>query len=59
MVQRNREDGLAKETYGIYTDGFKWIFMHVNRKYKVRPYSLVVMICLIYSVVLLSGVELE
>ncbi|OJJ53080.1 hypothetical protein ASPSYDRAFT_541022 [Aspergillus sydowii CBS 593.65] len=34
MIQRNREDGLVKETYGIYTDGFKWIFMHLNRKYK-------------------------
>ena len=38
MIQRNREDGLTKETYGIYTDGFKWIFMHLDKKYKVRPY---------------------
>ncbi|KAI9372524.1 hypothetical protein BJX61DRAFT_542613 [Aspergillus egyptiacus] len=35
MIQSNRgPDNMNKETYGIFTDGFKWVFLHLNSRNK-------------------------
>ncbi|KAL2861894.1 hypothetical protein BJX68DRAFT_223469 [Aspergillus pseudodeflectus] len=38
IIQNNRvERGVNKGTFGIVTDGFKWVFIHLNSKNKYSP----------------------
>ncbi|KAL2783186.1 hypothetical protein BJX66DRAFT_319013 [Aspergillus keveii] len=38
IIQNNRvERGVNKGTFGIFTDGFKWVFIHLNSENKYSP----------------------
>ncbi|RDW59328.1 uncharacterized protein DSM5745_11023 [Aspergillus mulundensis] len=41
LIQHNRTKHSAnKETYGVLTDGYEWIFLHIDKKYKLSSLKL-------------------
>ncbi|KAL4906378.1 hypothetical protein BDW74DRAFT_176708 [Aspergillus multicolor] len=41
LIQHNRTKHSAnKETYGVLTDGYEWVFLHIDKKYKLSSLKL-------------------